>query len=175
MSEKQLVRIREMARHLDISERALRKLIDKGIIKRAGRYTFDVDACRLAYIRHLRGALNVKPSDVPELSEARAKQALSAARVNDLKVAELEGKLVRRDMVDEIFGRVAAALRSGFAGLAAKARGRIPHLTPADAKTIDELVGDILRDIPQNAGLPEPLETEGEDENRDAGADSGGK
>ena len=167
-----IVHTRELAELLDMSDRAVRKLTQEGVLQRVSRGRYDLRDALPAYVRHIRGALGVKPDDIPDLAEARARQALSAAKVNELKAAELEGKLVRREVVEEIFGRVSAALRSSLSALPSKARGRIPHMTAADAGELDSLLRDILRDIPREAGLPEMVlagEAGGGDDASDAG------
>lgn len=59
----------EIAAHLDISDRRVRGLVKDGIFPPSkGRGSYDMDACRLAYIRYLRGVQSgqVKPQESVE-------------------------------------------------------------------------------------------------------------
>ena len=54
----------EIADHLDLSSRWIRKLVKEGILPSSkGRGGYDVDACRMAYIRYLRGVSSGQVSD----------------------------------------------------------------------------------------------------------------
>lgn len=44
----------EVGKHLDLSDRTIRELLDKGVLPNARRGALDLDSCRVAYIRHLR-------------------------------------------------------------------------------------------------------------------------
>ena len=47
---------KEIAEHLDLTDRYIRKLIASGVLPAAnGKGTYDLDVYRLAYIRYLRG------------------------------------------------------------------------------------------------------------------------
>lgn len=47
---------KEIAAHLDLSTRWISELVKEGVLPSSkGRGGYDVDACRLAYIRYLRG------------------------------------------------------------------------------------------------------------------------
>ncbi|MGM0703876.1 MAG: terminase small subunit [Pseudomonadota bacterium] len=49
----------EVAEHLDITDRQVRSLLQSGVLPGSkGRGGYDLNACRLAYIRNLRGQLN---------------------------------------------------------------------------------------------------------------------
>ncbi len=45
---------KQVGEHLELSDRSIRYLIARGVLERSGRRKFDVDACRRAYLRHLR-------------------------------------------------------------------------------------------------------------------------
>ena len=164
----------ELAALFDLNERRIRQLAKEGRIPKAGRGRYDLREAVPAYIRQLRGALGVKPSDVPDLAEARARQAIADARVKELKAAEIEGRLVRREVVEEVFGQIATALRASLLTLPSKARGRIPHLNQADAEELERLIRDTLQNVPEEAGLPPVLHLTEEGETGDDGAEAGG-
>lgn len=45
---------KEVASHLDVSDRTIRDLQSRGVLPQAARGALDLDACRIAYIQHLR-------------------------------------------------------------------------------------------------------------------------
>ncbi|KGE78265.1 terminase small subunit [Halomonas salina] len=62
----------EIAAHLDITDRQVRNLLQSGVLPPSkGRGGYDLDGCRLAYIRHLRGQVNgqVKSPEAGDDSE----------------------------------------------------------------------------------------------------------
>jgi len=46
---------KEVAEHLDLTDRHVRRLLKDGVIPPSKSGWYDLDACRLAYIRYLRG------------------------------------------------------------------------------------------------------------------------
>lgn len=72
----------EIARHLDLSQAAVSQLIRDDILPTAPRGEFDVDACRVAYIRHLRNAASGRSSGDGE-------KTLTAARVAGVTIERL--------------------------------------------------------------------------------------
>ncbi len=169
----------QLAVWLEVDERTVRKLAARGVLEKVGHGRFRLRDAITAYIRHLRAALNVRTDDAPDLTEARARLAEAQRKVHELKAAEMAGRLVRREVVEDAFGRIAMALRQRLLTLPSTARGRIPHLTAADADELEMLVRDILRDVPEDAGLPpmvmEAAGADGDDgDDGDAGADEGG-
>ena len=162
-----------LAGWLGVNARTVGKLVERGVLDRAGRGRFRLQESVRRYIEHLRASLNVRSEDAPDLATARAQLAVAQRKVQELKAAEMAGKLVRRDAVEEAFGQIAAALRSSLLTMPSRARGRIPHLTAADAQELEGLIRDILRDVPHEAGLPAPvhLPAQPKSAQRDDGAD----
>lgn len=63
----------EVAAHLDLSDRSVRELRDEGVFSADGRGRLDLDACRVAYIRHLRERAAGRSADQDdELKRERA-------------------------------------------------------------------------------------------------------
>ena len=97
----------EVAAHLDITDRHLRRLIEKGVITSGkGHGGIDIDAARIAYIRYQRALADgtVKPdkptepsvSDPePEIELLRERLRLTAAQA---EAAELKNQVSRREM-----------------------------------------------------------------------------
>jgi phage terminase Nu1 subunit (DNA packaging protein) len=75
----------EVARHLDVSPQRVGNMVNDGILKRASSGRFDLDACRIAYIRWLRAA------------PKRNSQSANSSRALELKIQALEMKLAREE------------------------------------------------------------------------------
>ncbi|SRR6266536_1856826 len=73
----------EVARHLDVSPQRVGNMVKEGILKRSSSGLFDLDRCRIDYIRWLRA------------SPRRNSQSASAARTAELKIQALEMRLAR--------------------------------------------------------------------------------
>jgi hypothetical protein len=73
----------EVARHLDVSAQRVGVMVNEGILKRSADGRFDLDACRVAYIRWLRAA--------PQ----RHARSGASTRAQELKVQKLELDLAR--------------------------------------------------------------------------------
>ena len=72
---RELVRGSKMARHLGFERSNLDRLISQGVIERQGDGRFDLEATRLAYIKHLREARRLSPrseADAHFISTAKA-------------------------------------------------------------------------------------------------------
>lgn len=89
----------DVARHLDLSDRSVRDLKKRGVFGADGRGQMDLDACRIAYIRHLRERAAGRASDDAEaegldLTAERARLAREQADHFAMKNAKARGELV---------------------------------------------------------------------------------
>ncbi|MCR0981802.1 hypothetical protein [Roseomonas populi] len=89
----------EIAAHLDISDRTVRELRTKGVFPAAARGKADLDAHRLAYIRHLREQAAGRRSDAADaedldLVQQRARLAKEQADRIAARNAQDRGELV---------------------------------------------------------------------------------
>lgn len=100
-----------LAEHLGLSRTYLDRLVASGVITRDDDGKFDVDACRLKYIRSLRQARRSSP-----VTEAQAQLQRAKARRIELENGRLEGRLMEvQDCiagVDEIVGVMLVHLSS---------------------------------------------------------------
>lgn len=60
---------KEIAEHLDLTERHVRRLLKDGVLPPSKAGGYDVDACRHAYIRYLRGVQSGQIRQQQELPE----------------------------------------------------------------------------------------------------------
>lgn len=91
----------EIAAHLDLSERSVRDLKKRAILPGAGRGDMNPDACRLAYIRHLRSSAAGRGGAGPgSLEVERARLAAAQAEAVERKNAHDRGDIISRAAVD---------------------------------------------------------------------------
>lgn len=89
----------EVAEHLDLTDRTVRDLKKRGVFHADGRGQLDLDACRVAYIRHLRERAAGRASDDAEaegydLTKERARLAREQADHFAMKNARDRKELV---------------------------------------------------------------------------------
>ncbi|MBS7812882.1 hypothetical protein [Roseococcus pinisoli] len=104
----------DVARHLLLDQSSVSKLIASGILPRAARGALDLDACRDAYIRHLRDAAagrgTASEEDSGQLTTERIRYARAQADAlqlkNDLAMRRVAPVDVMVDMVTLTFRSV---------------------------------------------------------------------
>ncbi|WP_462382284.1 terminase small subunit [Pseudomonas sp. Marseille-QA0892] len=92
----------EVAAHLDIGDRHLRRLIEKGVLPSGKGYGgMDIDAARISYIRYQRAVIDgsVKPDIelAPDESGEELEQELLKERLR-LTAAQAEGQELKNDI-----------------------------------------------------------------------------
>ena len=85
----------QVAAHLGVSAKYINDLIGKGVIAYAAKGKYDIDACRKAYIEHIREqAAGRASSGELNLSEERARLAKEQADAKEMENAVERGDLV---------------------------------------------------------------------------------
>jgi phage terminase Nu1 subunit (DNA packaging protein) len=103
-----------LARHLDCSRQWIARLVKEGVLAKRKDGSFDLDACRVKYIRHLRDA-----DQRGSKSDAVARAQEARARSLELRNAKEEGRLIEFNDVEDVIGDIVAALSSELAGVPA--------------------------------------------------------
>lgn len=106
---------KQVADHLDLSERQIRRLVKSGVLPAAkGPGGLKLDDCRLAYVRYLRGLASgqIEPAEAADthdldLNTQRARLAREQADRVAMENAERRGELlsaeaVRREIVADL-------------------------------------------------------------------------
>lgn len=92
----------EVAQHLDLSDRQIRNLVSDGVLPSSkGAGGLDVDACRLAYIRYLRGIGNGQVrAEAPAADDAEDGDTAKRLEVERLRLtaAQAEGQELKNDI-----------------------------------------------------------------------------
>lgn len=87
---------KEVAEHIDLSDRQVRNLIKQGVLPSSkGPSGLDKEACRISYIRYLRGLANGQVQDGPDMDLSKEKQRLEVEKLQ-YQVDELE-RAARKD------------------------------------------------------------------------------
>ncbi|MGF7178427.1 hypothetical protein [Azospirillum doebereinerae] len=160
----------EIAAHLDITDRTVRDLKKRGVFNADARSQLDLDACRIAYIRHLRERAAGRSSDEAEaegldLVAEKARLAKEQADHYAMRNAEARKELVR-------IGDYTAAAVSVIEMVKAKLM-RIPaKVAKSDAK-LKVRIADAVEDALDELSLARIAEEagsdgEGEDDDDDA-------
>jgi len=142
----------EIAEHLDLTSRRVRDLKNAGILpKPVKKGQWDLDACRVAYIRHLR---KVASGHQPEggdldLTGERAKLTREHRIAQEMKNAETVGELVRIEDVLDLVGRDYSNLRTRLLSIPPKLAPEVILIdTTNDAKEVIEgAVKDALAEL----------------------------
>lgn len=135
--------------HLDLSRVRVVQLVNEGALPRNVDGSFDLDACRLAYIRYLRSEdrRGAKSATASRVQEARAKEI-------ELRTAREEGRLVPLEGVQAAIADILGTYRYELTGVPAASsrdlavRSEIEkHLNDAidRCRLKFEQVGDALR------------------------------
>lgn len=135
----------ELAAHLDVSQQTVSKLKSKGVLPaRDRRSGFDLDVCRLAYIRHLRTSAAGRDSTKPGSLEAeRARLASAQAEAIERKNAIERGELgVRHDMIAAGHTVIAAAVAR-----LQQVGARVSLGDPKLRKRVEVAIEDVLSDL----------------------------
>ncbi|MAX91755.1 MAG: DNA packaging protein [Pseudomonas sp.] len=91
----------EVAAHLDLSDRQVRNLLTDGVLPSSkGAGGLDVDACRLAYIRYLRGIGSGQVRPEPPSDEDDDGDTAKRLEVERLRLtaAQAEGQELKNDI-----------------------------------------------------------------------------
>ena len=152
---------RALAAHLDLTDRSIRELTAAGVLER-GAQGYELEASRVAYIRHLRERAAGRRSDERgpdgplDLVAERARLAKAQADQTELKNAELRGELVPRGDLESSLVALASAIVLRLDSIPSKA-GPVVRATETDAegeavlrRYIDEArveLADLGRDV----------------------------
>ena len=114
----------ELAERLEISDRLVRQLAERGIISRPSRGLYPAWACAAAYARHLReqkaGRAPSDEDENPDLARERALLARAQREGQAMKNAVSRGELLPVDDVEAVVGAVLDATRAKMQALPSK-------------------------------------------------------
>jgi phage terminase Nu1 subunit (DNA packaging protein) len=135
----------EVAEHLGITRRTVYNLTRRGILPDGERGRLDIDACRVAYLRHLRD-MGEAPGTLA-LTAERARLAKEQADGWAARNARRREELLDAGDAERTWAEALHGIRAVLLAVPARVRARLPRLTPAEAAIIDREVRDALAEI----------------------------
>src|SRR3990167_8047303 len=137
---------KEVASHLDLTDRAVRDLISRGVLPRTAKGGLDLEVCRVAYLRHLRERAAGRESDDDEfsLTAERARLAKEQADRFALKNATSRRELAPMDQVGA--GHLAMSTTISQRMEAISPRLAIEVATESDPDVCEELIEKAVHD-----------------------------
>jgi phage terminase Nu1 subunit (DNA packaging protein) len=158
----------EVAAHLDLTDRTVRDLKKRGVFSADGRGQMDLDACRVAYIRHLRERAAGRSSDDAE-AEGLDLTAERAALAREQRIHfAMKNAALRKELVP--IAAYSAAVVAVLEMIKAKL-GRVPAKVAKSDGKLKVRIADALEDALDElsvARIEEELGGDGDDDDADA-------
>ncbi len=136
---------REIAEHIDLGTRRVKELFKCGVLPSGkGRGGLDVDACRLSYIRYLRG-LRTKQVEQPDstgvdVDRERALNLRADTRLKKLKLNQLQKELAPVDLLQWILHKTCAQISDVLGQIPRRIRERVPRLNGGELAIVQREV-----------------------------------
>jgi len=145
----------EIAEHLDLSERSVRELLDKGVLPPARRGGLDRDACRVGYIRHLRSVAAGRGgiSQQEDLTAERARLAREQADHVAIRNACARKELLPRAAVTIAVTAAFQRVRDRLLSLPDRLAGTLTRLDDQGAvrQRMADAIGAALAELAETA------------------------
>ncbi|MFT8243954.1 hypothetical protein [Roseomonas sp. BN140053] len=139
----------EVAAHLDLSDRTVRELRKRGVFPALRRGAADLDACRLAYIRHLREQAAGRSADASDVTAARVRLLTATARQREAIVGRLEARLITSDDMEKVVGGMLSAARTRLLAIPSAAAPLVAAplvATVTDARKVQDVLTNHIHD-----------------------------
>jgi terminase small subunit / prophage DNA-packing protein len=134
----------EIAEHLVLSDRQVRNLITGGVLpKHKGRAGYSLDACRVAYIEHLRGpGGKVEPTDEEslDLERERAKNLQLDSELKQRKLDHIDRTVAPIHILEWVLSHLSTQLSAILGAIPQKVRRRAPRLSASEVLLIEKEV-----------------------------------
>jgi phage terminase Nu1 subunit (DNA packaging protein) len=142
----------QLAEVFDCTKRMVEKYAEQGIVVRVGRGRYHFLSSVKNLVVHLR-----KQAALQEGSEGSAVDEgilfrRTQRRLAEIRIAQIEGKLISREEVEEVWAALVLANRQLVLSVATRARLELPHMTGHDQATIQKLCHDILAETALGEG-----------------------
>ena len=131
----------EVAEHIDLSTRRVKELFKCGVLPSGkGRGGLDVDACRLSYIRYLRG-LRTKQVEQPDsididVDRERALNLRADTRLKEIKENQLRKELAPVDLLQWVLHKTCAQISATLGRIPQRVKKRVPRLSKTEMEII---------------------------------------
>ncbi len=143
---------KEVAEHIDLTDRQVRTLIKRGIIPPGrGAGGLNIDHCRVAYIQYLRGMATgqVKANqDALDAQQERARLTHHQANIAALDEDRLKGELIPVEDVARVIGDDYANVRAKLLSMPPKVAPQLVGVSLEKAKDIiDRQIREALEEL----------------------------
>lgn len=145
----------EVAEHLDLTQGAISELLRKEILPKADRGAHDIDACRIAYIQHLR---EIASGDDRALASERTRLAKEQADSMALANAEKRKEMLPRSEIVAGWQGLIAACRAKLLAIPTRLAPQIANLKkPTVVKEkLTEAIHEALAELGKTTVAPVP-------------------
>ncbi len=132
----------------DITPAMLTQLVQRGVVVRLGRNSYDLEQSTRNYVKHLRGVASGRGAgeSALTLTGERARLARAQADAQELKNAALRGELVKADEVERRWSDILRNLRARILAVPSRLRG-VLDLSPGQVQRIDRELRDALAEL----------------------------
>jgi len=132
---------KELADHIDLSPQQVHNLTKRGILPPSkGRGGNDLDLCRIAYIRYLRGVkkgqIEQSTSQDINIDRERALNLRADTRLKELKEAQIRKELAPIQLLELVLGKTCAQISATLEAIPLKVKRRVPKLSNAEVEII---------------------------------------
>ncbi len=146
-----MAKLTEVAEHLDLSTTRIHQLVKAGILPKSGRAAYDLDKCRIAYIRYIReiaagrGSKDGTVDLVAERARLTRAQALKAERENAIH----EGEYFEVKSFHRLATVSMLIMRSKLLAIPPKLAPLVaPEMTPGEAQaTLTKVIYEVLNEL----------------------------
>ena len=146
-----MAKLTEVAEHLDLSTTRIHQLVKAGILPKSGRAAYDLDACRIGYIRYIReiaagrGSKDGAVDLVAERARLTRAQAEKAERENAIHA----GEYIRVKSFHRMATVSIVIMRNKLLGVPSRlAPLMAPEMTPGAAqKTLTKVIHEVLDEL----------------------------
>lgn len=148
------VSAKELAELFGISDRTVRDLYDRGIVKKSARGRYLLTESVQLYTAHLRGVAAGRGGEdgVVDLTAERARLAKEQADAVSLKNAASRRELVPAVDIERGWTTVCRRVRNAMLAVPSRVRQSLPHLTAYDGSVIDREIRDALSELGNDDG-----------------------
>lgn len=142
---------KDVAAHLDLNDRTVRVLLKNGVLPPSkGPGGYDVDACRVSYIRHLRGVASgqhsAKPG-APDLTAERARKERAQAEKTEFELAVKKQEYAPIEVLEDVLAKAVGAMVAKFDSYTARLDSSYPGISKKDRKRLAVDVYEIRTSI----------------------------
>jgi phage terminase Nu1 subunit (DNA packaging protein) len=149
------VSTRELAGAFGVSDRTVRDLAERGVIRKAGRGRYQLLDCTTSYTAHLRevAAARGGESQILDLTQERARLAHEQADGQELKNRQARKELVPASDVEREWSDILRTVRAGILAVTSRVRASV-GLSAEQAVEVDAELRLALKELGNDHEYP---------------------